>query len=91
MSLKETYEEFSQKSSVLKHKLEQIKSEMTLIEENINGVERNPNFLEAAVQPLYESLWQLQIEYKKYQTELNTITLQLNQLNHILEDMIETD
>ncbi len=91
MSLKETYEEFSQKSSILKHKLEQIKNEMTLLEENINGIELNPNFLETEVQPLYESLWQLQIKYKKYQTELNTITLQLNQLNQILEDMMETD
>ena len=29
--------------------------------------------------------------YKKRQTELNTVTLQLNHLDHILEDIMETD
>lgn len=91
MSLKETYEELQQKASKIKHELASLKTEMTLLEENIHAIELNPNFLETDVQPLYESLWNSHIIYKKYQTELNTLSLQLNQFNHILEDIMETD
>ena len=90
MSLKETYEDLQQKASKIKHELASLKTEMTLLEENIHGIELNPNF-ETDVQPLYESLWNLQMAYKKRQTELNTVTLQLNQLDHILEGIMETD
>ena len=91
MSLKETYKDLQQKASKIKHELASLKTEMTLLEENIHGIELNPNFLETDVQPLYESLWNLQMVYKKRQTELNTVTLQLNQLDHILEGIMETD
>ena len=91
MSLKETYEDLQQKASKIKHELASLKTEMTLLEENIHGIELNPNFLETDAQPLYESLWNLQMVYKKRQTELNTVTLQLNQLDHILEGIMETD
>lgn len=91
MSLKETYEDLHLKASKIKHELSSLKTEMTLLEENIHGIELNPNFLETDVQPLYESLWNLQMVYKKRQTELNTVTLQLNQLDYILEDIMETD
>ena len=91
MSLKETYEDLHLKASKIKHELASLKTEMTLLEENIHGIELNPNFLETDVQPLYESLWNLQMVYKKRQTELNTVTLQLNQLDYILEDIMETD
>ena len=91
MSLKETYEDLQQKASKIKHELASLKTEMTLLEENIHGIELNTNFLETDVQPLYESLWNLQMVYKKRQTELNTVTVQLNQLDHILEGIMETD
>lgn len=91
MSLKETYEDLQQKASQIQHELTSLKTEMTLLEENIHGIELNPNFLETDVQPLYESLWNLQMAYKKRQTELNTVTLQLNHLDHILEGIMETD
>ena len=87
MSLKETYEDLQQKASKIKHELASLKTEMTLLEENIHGIELNPNFLVTDVQPL----WNLQMVYKKRQTELNTVTLQLNQLDHILEGIMETD
>lgn len=91
MSLKETYEDLQQKASKIKHELASLQTEMTLLEENIHVIELNPNFLETDVQPLYESLWNLQMVCKKHQIELNTVILQLNQLDHILEDIIETD
>ena len=75
MSLKETYEELTHKETSIQH---------------LWGIETNPHFLETDVAPFYESLWQLQMEYKKNQTKLNMINLQLNQLSHILKDLIET-
>ena len=91
MSLKETYELLKAKESDLASELETLQVKMTMIEENINGIERNPNFLEAEVQPLYESLWNLQRDYKKHQTEWNTIQIQLHQMNQILDDLVKTD
>ena len=91
MSLKETYELLKAKESDLASELETLQVKMMMIEENINGIERNPNFLEAEVRPLYESLWNLQRDYKKHQTEWNTIQIQLHQMNQILDDLVKTD
>ena len=91
MSLKETYELLKAKESDLASELETLQVKMMMIEENINGIERNPNFLETEVQPLYESLWNLQRDYKKHQTEWNTIQIQLHQMNQILDDLVKTD
>ena len=90
MSLKETYDELTHKETNIQHELTNLQTKMKLIEDNITGIETNPNFLETDVAPFYESLWQLQMEYKKNQTKLNMINLQLNQLSHILKDLIET-
>ena len=46
MSLKETYEDLQQKASQIQHELTSLKTEMTLLEENIHGIELNPNFLD---------------------------------------------
>ncbi len=91
MSLKETYELLKAKESDLASELEELKVKMKMIEENINGIEMNPNFLETEVQPLYESLWDLQMSYKKHQTEWNTVQLQLHQMEQILQDITKTD
>ena len=91
MSLKETYELLKAKESDLASELEELKVKMKMIEENINGIEMNPNFLETEVQPLYESLWDLQMSYKKHQTEWNTVQLQLHQMDQILHDITKTD
>lgn len=90
MSLQKTYEELTNKELSIQHELTDLQTKMKLLEDNINGIEQNPNFLETDVAPLYESLWQLQMKYKKNQTKLNTINLQLTQLSHILKDLIET-
>lgn len=89
MSLKKTYEELTDKELSIQHELNDLQTKMKLLEDNINGIEQNPNFLETDVAPLYESLWQLQMKYKKNQTKLNTVNLQLTQLSHILKDLIE--
>ena len=90
MSLKETYEELTHKETSIQKELTLLQTQMKLLEDNITGIETNPHFLETDVAPFYESLWQLQMEYKKNQTKLNMINLQLNQLSHILKDLIET-
>lgn len=91
MSLNETFELLKIKETDLASELHALQVKMKLIEENINGIEMNPNFLETEVQPLYESLWNLQMSYKKHQTELNTIQLQLHQMNQILHDLTKTN
>ena len=87
MSLKETYDDLFFKSSEVQKNLETLKQRMEELDTQIQVIERNPNFLETYVEPLYELLWKARIDYKKQQTEFHTLTLQLQQLNHILEDL----
>lgn len=87
MSLKETYNELQLKSDELKKELDLIDQQMIDLQKQIHLIELNPHFLETEVEPLYELLWKSQMDYKKHQTELNTLSLQLQQFTHVLSEL----